>query len=41
MLKLIYQNKDNKNKYIEVHNDGHGHNAGRGYMYYPNRNVTN
>jgi len=41
MLKLIYQNKDNKNKYIEVHNDGQGHNAGRGYMYYPNKEVTN
>lgn len=41
MLILIYQNKYNRYKYIEVHNDGQGHNAGRGYMYYPNRNVTN
>ena len=41
MLNLIYQNKDNKYKYIEVHNDGHGHYACRGYMYYPNRDVTN
>ena len=40
MLILIYQNKDNKYKYIEVHNDGQGHNACLQYMYYPNRDVT-
>lgn len=28
----IYQNKQNTNKYIEVHNDGYYHNAVRQYM---------
>ena len=27
-----YRNKRNKNKYIEVHNDGHYHNAVRQFM---------
>ena len=28
----IYRNKRNKNKYIEVHNDGHYHNSVVQYM---------
>lgn len=28
----IYRNKRNRNKYIEVHNDGYHHNSVRGYM---------
>lgn len=28
----IYQNKRNKRKYIEVHNDGHYHNSVRQYI---------
>lgn len=28
----IYQNKRNKQKYIEVHNDGHHHNSVRQYI---------
>ena len=36
MFKKIYQNKRNKNKYLEVHNDGHYHNAVRQYMQWEN-----
>lgn len=32
----IYQNKRNKHKYIEVHNDGHYHNSVRQYMKWQN-----
>ena len=32
----IYQNKRNKNKYIEVHNDGHYHNTVRQFMKWHN-----
>lgn len=35
----IYQNKRNKRKYIEVHNDGHYHNSVRQYIEY-NQKVT-
>lgn len=28
----IYRNKRNKNKYIEVHNDGHYHNSVKQFM---------
>lgn len=31
---MIYQNKQNKQKYIEVHNDGHHHNSVRQYIQY-------
>ena len=31
---MIYQNKRNKQKYIEVHNDGHHHNSVRQYIQY-------
>ena len=34
----IYRNKRCKNKYIEVHNDGHYHNTVKQYMYWE-RNV--
>ena len=30
----IYQNKRNRQKYIEVHNDGHYHNSVRQYIEY-------
>ena len=32
----IYRNKRNPNKYLEVHNDGHYHNAVRQYMKWKN-----
>ena len=32
----IYQNKRNINKYLEIHNDGHYHNAVRQYMKWEN-----
>ena len=37
----IYRNKKNKNKYIEVHNDGYYHNAVKQYMYWTEVNVKN
>ena len=30
----IYRNKRNRNKFIEVHNDGHYHNAVRQFMFW-------
>lgn len=35
----IYQNKRNKNKFIEVHNDGHYHNSVRQFMYWKENDV--
>ena len=32
----VYQNKKNKNKYLEVHNDGHYHNSVKQYMTWQN-----
>ena len=39
---ILYQNKRNPNKYLEVHNDGHYHNTVRQFMKWPNgiKNVT-
>ena len=37
----IYRNKKNKNKYIEVHNDGYYHNTVKQYMYWTEVNVKN
>lgn len=37
----IYSNKRNGNKYLEVHNDGHRHNAVRQFMNWKNVGVTN
>lgn len=31
----IYRNKENPNKFIEVHNDGHYHNSVRQFMVSP------
>lgn len=38
----IYQNDQNINKFLEVHNDGFYHNAVRQFMSYPNgvKNLT-
>ena len=36
MKTTIYQNKWNKNKYLEIHNDGHYHNSVRQFMKCPN-----
>ena len=30
----FYQNKQNPNKYLEVHNDGHSHNSVRQFMHW-------
>lgn len=32
----VYRNKRNKNKYIEVHNDGHYHNTVKQFMKWDN-----
>ena len=32
----VYRNKKNKNKYIEVHNDGHYHNTVKQFMKWDN-----
>lgn len=32
----LFRNKRNKNKYIEVHNDSHYHNAARQFMSWDN-----
>ncbi len=32
----VYRNKRNKNKYIEVHNDGHYHNTVKQFMKWNN-----
>ena len=37
----IYQNKQNPNKFIEVHNDGHYHNSVRQFMYWQGAGVKN
>lgn len=37
----IYRNKRNKNKFIEVRNDGHYHNTVRQYMFWKNAGVKN
>lgn len=37
----IYRNKRNENKFIEVRNDGHYHNAVRQYMFWKNAGVKN
>lgn len=37
----IYQNKRNRNKFIEIHNDGHYHNAVKQYMYWNTTKVKN
>lgn len=36
----IFRNKRNHNKYIEVHNDGHYHNALVQFLYWNRTNVT-
>ena len=36
----IFRNKRNHNKYIEVHNDGHYHNALVQFLYWHKTNVT-
>lgn len=41
MVIKIYRNKKNKNKYIEVHNDGYYHNTVKQYMYWEEVNVKN
>ncbi len=38
---LIYRNKKNKHKFIEVHNDGHYHNTVRQYMHWDSNGVKN
>lgn len=35
----IYRNKRNKNKYIEVHNDGYYHNSVKQYMQWKKANL--
>jgi len=37
----IYQNKRNKNKFLEIHNDGHYHNSVRQFMYWKENGVKN
>lgn len=32
----IYRNNRNKNKYVEIHNDGHYHNSVKSYMEWSN-----
>ena len=41
MIKLIYRNKRNPNKYLEIHNDGYYHNAVKQFMYWASTNVRN
>lgn len=36
----IFRNKRNKNKYIEVHNDGYYHNSLKQYMYWERNSFT-
>lgn len=38
---IIYRNKWNKNKFIEVHNDGWRHNAVRQFMFFEDTVVQN
>lgn len=37
---IIYRNKRNPNKYIEIHNDGHYHNSLKQYMYWKRNIIT-
>ena len=41
MIIKYYVNKRNKNKFLEVHNDGHYHNAVRQFMHWDATGVTN
>ncbi len=36
VTKCIYQNRENKHKFLEIHNDGHYHNSVRQYMKWSN-----
>lgn len=36
----VYRNRRNPNKHVEVHNDGHYHNALRQYMYWERNIIT-
>ena len=40
-VKLVYQNKYNSNKYIEVHYDGYGHFSVKQFMYWAATGVKN
>lgn len=37
----IYRNKRNKNKFLEVHDDGYHHNSVRQFMHWKSENVKN
>lgn len=41
MKVMVYRNRRNPNKHMEVHDDGHGHRSMRQYMEWPEHGVKN
>lgn len=38
---ILYVNKKNPHKFLEIHNDGYGHNSVRQFMYWKMNGVKN